>query len=138
MSGWSVASWAAGVAAHPVLGAAISAGSAGALVRKLDDIPAREAFRLAWLGNLMAGEQIASAVRRVWWPLLLIAASRSRLARRILVASALAARHPVRLADDVAYSIGVWRGMLDERTIAPLIPEISSWPGRRAPSADDR
>jgi mycofactocin system glycosyltransferase len=135
MSGWSVASWIAGVAAHPVLGAAISAGSAGALVRKLDDVPAREAFRLAWLGNLRAGEQIASAVRRVWWPLLLIAAARSRAARRMLVVSALAARHPVGLADDVAYSIGVWRGMLGERTIAPLIPEISSWPGRKTTGA---
>lgn len=137
MSGWSIGSWLAGVAVHPILGASISAGSAAALVRKLDGIPARDAFRLAWLGNVHAGEQIAGAVRRVWWPILLLAATRSKIARRVLAGSALAARHPVRLADDIAYSIGVWRGMLDERTAAPLVPEISSWPGRRPPPATD-
>jgi hypothetical protein len=58
---------------------------------------------------------------------------RSRTARRVLIGAALASRHPVRLADDVSYSIGVWRGMLAERTLAPLVPVISSWPGRRPP-----
>ena len=68
----------------------------------------------------------------MWWPLVAVAALRSRTARRVLLAAALAARHPVRLADDVAYSVGVWSGIVAERTLAPLVPEISSWPGRRA------
>jgi hypothetical protein len=95
---------------------------------------------LAGLGNLHAGEQIGSAVRRVWWPLLALAAWRSRSARRVLLAAAIGARHPFRLADDVAYSAGVWRGMLAERAFDPLVPEISSWPGRSTPtsSATDR
>lgn len=140
MNGWSLATWLVGVTVHPAAGIAIGAGSAAALVEKLDDVPARIAFRLAWLGNLHAGDQISAAVRRVWWPIMMVAALRSRSARRILVAAALAARHPVRLADDVAYSIGVWHGMITERTPAPLIPRISSWPGRRPPSppATDR
>ncbi len=134
MNGWSVAAWVVGVAAHPVAGVAIGVGSAAALVRKLGDVPPRVAFGLAWRGNLHAGEQIAAAIRRVWWPLLLVGALRSRRARRVLVAAVLARRHPVGVVDDVAYSIGLWRSMFDERTLTPLVPEISSWPPRGAPS----
>ncbi len=130
MSGWSIASWLLGISAHPVAGAAVGLGSAVALTRKLPDVPTKAAFRLAALGNARAGEQIANAVRRVWWPLILVAAWRSRTARRVLVAAALASKHPVRLADDVAYSVGVWKGMVTERTLGPLVPQISSWPGR--------
>jgi hypothetical protein len=131
MSGWSVATWVLAAFGRPVLGGAVGAGSAAALVRKLPDVPARAAFRLAGEGNLRAGDQIANAVRRVWWPVVAVAAVRSRPARHILLAAALAARTPMRLLDDVAYSIGVWKGMAAVRTPAPLVPEISSWPGRR-------
>jgi hypothetical protein len=44
-----------------------------------------------------------------------------------------------RLLDDVAYSIGVWKGCLAQRTARPLLPRLT-WraageraPGRRAP-----
>jgi mycofactocin system glycosyltransferase len=134
MSGWSVASWLLAISAHPVAGAAVGVGSAAALTRKLPDVPAKAAFRLAALGNARAGEQIANAVRRAWWPVVLVAAWRSPTARRVLLASAVAAKHPVRLADDVAYSLGVWQGMIAERTLSPLVPQISSWPGRSAAS----
>ena len=143
MSGWSLAAWLLGVLGHPIAGGAVGVGSAAALVPKLPDVPPRAAFRLAATGNARAGEQIASAVRRAWWPVLAVLALRSRGARRILVASALAVGHPVRLADDVAYSVGVWRGMWAARTAAPLVPEINSWPGRspgdaRAPGGSAR
>jgi mycofactocin system glycosyltransferase len=131
MSGWSVATWALAALQRPIAGSAVGLGSAAALIRKLPDVPPRAAFDLAARGNLHAGDQIAKAVRRIWWPLVAVAALRSRTARRVLLVSAFAARHPVRLADDVAYSIGVWRGIVAERTLAPLVPEISSWPGRR-------
>jgi mycofactocin system glycosyltransferase len=131
MSGWSVATWALAALQRPIAGTLVGLGSAAALVRKLPDVPPRAAFELAARGNLQAGDQIAKAVRRVWWPVLAVVALRSRTARRILLAAAFAARHPTRLADDLAYSIGVWRGIVAERTLAPLVPEISSWPGRR-------
>lgn len=134
MSGWSIGSWALAAIGRPVLGSAVGIGSAAALVRKLPDLPAAMTIRLAGLGNLHAGNQIAAAIRRVWWPMLALAAVRSRAARRLLVASLIAARHPLTLADDVAYSLGVWKGIWTERTLAPLIPEISSWPGRSTPS----
>ena len=137
MSPWSLASWFLTMTRRPWLGTVTGVGSAAALIKKLPDVPPQVAFRLAGLGNLHAGDQLANAVRRVWWPLLAIAALRSRIARRVLVSAAISARHPVRLADDVAYSIGVWRGMASERSIAPLVPEFSSWPGRaqRQPEA---
>lgn len=134
MSGWSLGAWVSALFVHPIVGLAIGAGSAAALVRKLDDLPPRAAFLLAWRGNLAAGAQIAQAIRRVWWPIVALAGLRSRRARIGLLLAAFAARHPVRVADDVAYSMGVWRGMVRERTVAPVLPEISSWPGRRSPS----
>jgi mycofactocin system glycosyltransferase len=130
MSGWSLGAWLLAVAGHPIVGGLVGAGSAAALPRKLRDVPARNAFRLGALGNLRAGEQIASAIRRAWWPLIALAALRSRAARRALVGSLLAVRNPIQAADDVAYSVGVWRGMLSERTLDPIVPEISSWPPR--------
>lgn len=134
MSGWSIAAWALAALGTPAgitAGLAVGAGSAAALVRKLPDVPAPVAFRLAATGNLRAGAQLANAVRRAWWPIVALAAVRSRTARRVLVASLVAARGPIVAADDLAYSVGVWRGVLRERTVAPLVPEISSWPGRR-------
>ncbi len=133
MSGWSLGAWGVGVGVNPIAGVAIAAGSAVALVRRLPDLPPREAFRLAWFGNVHAGGQIAAAVRRVWWPIVVVAAVRSRFARRTLLLSVMAARHPVKVVDDVAYSVGVWRGVLAEGTIDPIVPTISSWPGRGSP-----
>jgi hypothetical protein len=132
MSGWSIATWALGVFGHPLAGSAVGVGSAAALVPKLPDVPARAAFRLAAVGNARAGEQIAAAVRRAWWPLVALAALRSAAARKVLLASALAAGHPLRVADDVAYSFGLWRGVTRLGTIGPLLPDITAWPGKRA------
>ena len=133
MSGWSIAAWvlaALGAAARRLV-----AGAGPASAAALGAQAARRAARRrlpVWprIGNLHAGDQIANAVRRVWWPLLAVAGVRSRSARRVLLLSVLAARRPVRLADDVAYSLGVWRGIVAERTLAPLVPSITSWPGK--------
>jgi mycofactocin system glycosyltransferase len=131
MNGWSLASWLLAAFGHPLLAGAVGAGSAAALVPKLPDIPGAEAFRLAAEGNVRAGDQIARAIRRAWLPIVALAAVRSRAARTVLVASVLAGRHPLVVADDAAYCAGVWRGMLSERTIDPIVPDIVSWPGGR-------
>lgn len=131
-SGWSAAAWALGAIGHPVAGVAVGLGSAAALVDVLDDVPSAVAFRLAATGNAHAGRTFATAVRRVWLPIVGVAALRSRTARRILVASLLAAGHPVRVLDDVAYGVGVWRGMIRDRNVTPLVPRFTSWPGRRS------
>lgn len=87
-SPWSAAVWALAAGGHPVAGAAIAAGSAAMLPRRLPQVPADVAIRLAATGHLGAGRLLARAVVRAWWPLALVAASRSKLARRILAASA--------------------------------------------------
>ena len=130
MSGWSAGSWALAAVGHPLAGVVVGAGSAAALVPKLADVPPQVALRIAGLGNLHAGRLLADAVRRVWWPIVVIAALRSRRARLIALASLLPLRHPVHLVDDMAYGVGVWKGVWKERTIAPLIPRFTSWPGR--------
>ncbi|HEY3484978.1 MAG TPA: mycofactocin biosynthesis glycosyltransferase MftF [Ilumatobacteraceae bacterium] len=130
MSGWSAAAWLLAIAGRPVSSAAIVAGTSAALVRKLPDVPPQASVRLAALGTLRAGESIASAVRRVWWPIVAVAALFSRRARLVAVASAALARSPIRVLDDLAYGAGVWRGMWRERTLDPLVPDLTSWPGR--------
>ena len=129
-SGWSIAVWVLGVLGHPLLAGTVGAGTGVALAHKLPDLPASASFGLAATGNARAGEQLATAVRRAWWPLVLLAALRSRRARRVLAAATLAAGHPLRVADDLAYSVGVWVGVVRHRTIAPLVPRLASWPGR--------
>jgi mycofactocin system glycosyltransferase len=132
MSGWSAGAWGLAAAGHPLAGVAFGVGSAAALVSKLGDVPPLVSLRIAGLGNVHAGRLLADAVRRVWWPIVLIAAIRSRRARLIALASLLPVRHPVHLADDMAYGVGVWKGVWRERTLAPLIPRFTSWPGRQS------
>ena len=150
VSAWSAAVWGlamlgpTGVAA----GAAVGMGSAAALARRFRHLshPVAEAMRLAGRGHLYAGRQLASAVARPWWPLAALASVASRRARRVvavaLVVPALVdwyrtrrahqldpARYLLlRLLDDGAYGLGVWRGALRAGTIAPLVPDLTSWP----------
>ncbi len=146
-SRWSAAAWGAAAARHPVIGVGIAAGSTAALVRKLEGLPdpGREAARLAVPGHFWAGVGLARAVTRVWWPIaVLVAVLRPRL--RPTVAAAFVGpalldwcggRRPadpirsvgLRVADDMAYGTGVWSGMRRHRTLVPLAPELSEWPG---------
>jgi mycofactocin glycosyltransferase len=87
MSGWSAATWAAVAAGMPIVGVAIGVGTTVALVRKLRQVPAAEAVRLAGLGNLFAGRLLATTLTRAWWPLAAAAAVLSRRARRALLAA---------------------------------------------------
>jgi mycofactocin glycosyltransferase len=153
VSGWSAAVWALVGLGHPALGVGVGMATAGALARKLQalDHPVQESLQLAGLGHAFAGRLLASAVTRVWWPLLVPLALVSRRVRRLLLAAAVLpalvdwvrtrpAIDPVRylglrLLDDVAYGVGVWRGAIEARTIEPLLPDFTSWP---RPSRYDR
>jgi mycofactocin system glycosyltransferase len=154
MSGWSAGTWATIAAGWPVAGATIGIATTMALVRKLRDVPATESIRLAGLGHLWAGRLLAATVVRVWWPVAVAAAMVSRRARQILAVSALVTvlsdqRYRagvgnagqdgqldlvrscgLRLLDDVAYGAGTWVGMVRERTLGPVLPAFTSWPGR--------
>ena len=145
MSGWSALSWGLLAARRPVLALVVAGGTTAALVRKLSDVPPKEAARLAALGHLAAGRQFAHAIVRVWWPLALVLAVVSRKARLSLCAAMFApaltdaARSrsmtplsdlPLTVAEQAAYGAGVWAGVMAEREPRPLLPEFRNWPRR--------
>jgi mycofactocin glycosyltransferase len=146
MSGWSAAVWALVVARRPLIAVTVAAGTIVALRRKLPDLPPDESARLAGLGHLYAGRQVASALTRTWWPLTLVGALLVRRLRLPLVAAATIpalldwfenrgpldpARYvALRLADDVAYGTGVWIGAIEYRSVGALTPKFTNWPGR--------
>lgn len=164
LSPWSAAAWAALATTTPMgtaAGVAIALGSGAALPAKLAMTaePRRLALRLASRGHLGAGEQLARSLWRTYLPLTVLAVGASRRARRVAVASLLPyvldwqrdhrrdlqpdGRMPrtlpyvsLRLLDDGAYCIGVWRGCIAARTTGPLRPRMQNWPGKR-PAAED-
>lgn len=128
-NGWTAATWAGWLGGHAVIGTAIAVGSAATLERKVPGLPRAVSFRLAMRGHIMAGRELASAVRRVWWPIVAVGALVSRRCRWIAIASILA---DVRSTPtDVAYGWGVWQGMWRHRSAAPITPRLSAWPGRQ-------
>lgn len=157
VSAWSAGSWLLFFAGLPLAGVGLATGSALALARQLDRLrhPVGEALRIAGLGHLYAGRQLASAVTRAWWPLAVAIALVSRRARRAVIAAAVVpaavdwwretgrGEHDLppivyvalRLADDGAYGAGLWLGALCARTVDPLVPDLTSWP---RPSRYDR
>jgi hypothetical protein len=148
MSGWSAAVWALVFARRPVAAVVLAGGTTVALRRKLHDLPAHESLRLAGLGHLHAGRQVAGTITRAWWPLAFVVALVFRRSRSITIAAATvpplldwaagrtslsAARYvALRLADDVAYGTGVWLGVIEQRRVGALVPKFTNWPGRGA------
>ena len=146
VSGWSTGVWASIALGFPIIGGVVAAGTAVALHRKLRFLPdaEKESARLATLGHLHAGKQIASAITRVWWPIALLLALVSRRARWALCLAAFVPAlsdwwttrphlDPIRYTllrwvDDMSYGFGVWKGVVREGNYDPLIPELSSWP----------
>ena len=146
MSGWSAAVWALVLARRPVVAVTVALGTIVALRRKLDKLPPEESARLAGLGHLYAGRQVASAITRVWWPLALVVAVFVRRVRLPLAAAVTVPalldwcerRGPLdpvrytarRIADDVAYGAGAWVGAIDQKSVGALAPKFTNWPGR--------
>lgn len=135
-NGWTALVWVAGLAGRIGVGAATAVGSALALERKVPGVPRAASFRLAMRGHLLAGSQLATAVRRAWWPIVAVGALVSRRMRWLAATSILL---DVRAAPtDVAYGWGVWTGMRRHRTWAPIVPQLSAWPGRPPRTASPR
>jgi mycofactocin system glycosyltransferase len=130
-NGWTAGALALSVGGSPATGVLLALGSAAALPKKLPSIPTSAAFELALRGHAAAAEQFAAAIRRAWWPILTVAALRSRRARWLAIAAVAAA--PTTALRDVAYGLGVWKGVLRHRTLDPLLPQLTSWPGHRRP-----
>ena len=154
VSPWTAASWGLVGVGAPVAGTAVAVATTGMLAPRLRGLrhPWREAARIAGTGHLYAGRSVADAVRRVWWPLALVAALVSRRARVGVLAAFtippllewVAERPPLdparwtalRILDDAAYGTGVWAGCIRERSAAALCPDLTSWPGK-APAVEN-
>ncbi len=129
-NGWTLGVWVLALLGHPFAAVAAAVASSAALVPKLPGVPAGTSIRLALDGHFRAGEQLARAVRRAWWPIALGAALVSRRVRWVLVVSVAAS--PRTTPVDVAFGWGMWRSMLRHRIWRPIVPEIVSWPARRS------
>jgi len=154
-SAWTALAWLAAAAGHPVAGAACTGAGITLLARRLAQVTGEDwlrptartawplAARLAGGGTLAAGRPLGSAISRTWWPLALPAALAVRRMRWPLAALVvmpplldwLDRRPPLdparyvaaRLLDDIGYSLGVWQGCAERRTVRPLLPRL----GRR-------
>ena len=139
---WSAGAWGTLASGYPLIGLIIGAASTVALERKISSQPdSRQlALRLAGRGNIHAGRMIAQAVTRTWWPIALLLSLCSRRARRVTCAAILLpslmtwfAKKPkvdpvsycaLKLADDVAYGTGVWKGVIATRDLGALTPKF--------------
>lgn len=146
VSGYSAGMWALLALGYPIFGVLVGAGTIAALARKLRGVPnaVEESARLAGLGNLHAGRAIASAITRVWWPIVVVLALFSKRIRWVLVSAAVVpamyewwkARPKIdpirftalRVLDDAAYGVGVWKGAVREQNFDALKPDLTSWP----------
>lgn len=123
----SVAGWGLAATGHLAAAGGVFGATTLAMVAKLRGIPPTDAVRLAGTGHLAAGGALATAVRRVWFPLAALSSIRSPRARLLTLAAfapALVRGGPARWFDDVAYAIGVWRGVWRDRRLTPLLPRF--------------
>jgi mycofactocin system glycosyltransferase len=113
------------------------------------DAGARAVFVLALRSIGGAALQLASAICRHYWPVAFVAALMSRRCRRVVLLAAVTEgvldwirrnRDPdddskplglisflvLRRLDDLAYGTGLWAGVVRERTLRPLKPQIKS------------
>ncbi|MGY1947234.1 mycofactocin biosynthesis glycosyltransferase MftF [Nocardia asiatica] len=129
-------SWASAVTGRPSLAASAAAVAAALTLRRLRGIPATAALAVTGRAHIGAGHTLADAVRRAWWPVALLTPTGRRvllLSLGVCLAEAVGGRHgtawlTLRIADDAAYSLGVWTGCLRHRTLVPLSPRFT---GRR-------
>jgi mycofactocin system glycosyltransferase len=152
ISGWALAAWIL-MAIGSGLGYLASVLVAGLTGRRIattmqgGDTQIWDVLEVASRGLWSAAMQLASAICRHYWPIALLAAIVSRHCRRVVLIAAVvdgvvdwASRRrsadddakPIGLmtylllkrVDDLAYGLGLWYGVLRERNIGPLKPQI--------------
>ena len=157
VSVWSFGPWLLGVLVHPVLGVAAASVTAAIAPWGMPNLSARHARALAGQGHLRAGGALGRWLIRPMLPAtVLVGLLSPRVGRRLLVTAAaglgylvtmdvrsarlindspvIAAKRAAesllaRTLDDAAYSLGVWQGVMTERTLEPVLPKIRDLPG---------
>lgn len=127
-SPWSLAAVMSLLAARRLLGIAgfitLICAAGQQLRRKVPDLTINEASKIVLKGTQHTAVAGARAVRRVWWPILLLLSPLSRSARQLLLISFLSAGRPMVMLDDIAHGVGIWSGVLSTRIFGPVIPRI--------------
>lgn len=147
LQSWTAAAWIVGLAGHLVTAVFITATSVRRLRRSLprpSESNTHErniiASRVVLRGHLLAGQALAHAVTRPWWPLAALASVRSARARQLWLLALIVPTlwrwkqrksdlDPLRytaakILDDLSYGSGVWAGALTTQRFGPLRPEI--------------
>jgi mycofactocin system glycosyltransferase len=122
LNGWMASAWIALGTGHPVAAGAMAGANAASAARNLPDVPTNDVVRLTATSYLSSARQVASTVRRVWWPIAAVACVFSWRARWVTAASIAAA--PRATPTDIAYGWGVWREMVRRREWRPVVPSI--------------
>jgi mycofactocin glycosyltransferase len=152
ISGWALAAWilmAIGSSFSYLASLLVAALTGRRIAKTLQgaDTQMSDVLAVAARGLWSAALQLASAICRHYWPVALLAAIVFRPARRIVLVAAVAdgvvdwARRrgtadedakPIgvltylllKRLDDLAYGLGLWYGVVRERNIGPLKPQI--------------
>lgn len=154
LQSWTAAAWSSGVAGRSILALIITAISGFRLRRSLpvpsgsaaegraghdferDIIAARVILR----GQALAGQAVARATTRTWWPIMALGSVGSRRVRRLWLVAMIVpalwqwkqrdsdldpARYTAaRILDDLSYGAGVWSEALKMRRFGPLRPDV--------------
>jgi mycofactocin glycosyltransferase len=152
ISGWALAAWilmAIGSSFSYLASLLVAALTGRRIARTMQgaDTQIGDVLVVATRGLWSAAMQLASAICRHYWPVALLAATVSRHCRRVVLVAAVvdgvvdwASRRrsadedvkPIGLltyvllkrVDDLAYGLGLWYGVVRERNIGPLKPQI--------------
>jgi mycofactocin glycosyltransferase len=154
ISGWALAAWVlmslgTGLGQLVSLFIAVLTGRRIAKAMRSADTSLWDVLLIATRGLWSAALQLASALCRHYWPVALLAAMLSRRFRRVVLIAAvidgvvdwlrrrdavdedaepigLLAYLVLKRVDDLAYGTGLWRGVVRERHIGALKPQIRS------------
>ena len=152
LSGWTLLVWillamGSGVGYLASTVVALITGHKIAKTLSVVDTEPKEVATVAALGLWSAALQLASAICRHYWPVALVAAVCFRRCRQVVLVAAVvdgvvdwAARNGnadedgkriglfayvlLKRLDDIAYGLGLWRGVLRERSLGALKPQI--------------
>jgi hypothetical protein len=152
ISGWALAAWilmAIGSSFSYLASLLVAALTGRRIAKSLQgaDTQISDVLAVAARGLWSAALQLASAICRHYWPVALVAAIVFRPARRVVLVAAVADgvvdwasrrrtadedAKPIGLLtylllkrlDDLAYGLGLWYGVVRERNLGPLKPQI--------------
>ncbi len=152
ISGWALMAWilmALGTSITQLASIVIALLTGRRIARAMStaDTSPRDVLAVAGRGLWSAALQLASALCRHYWPLALLAATVSRQCRRVVLIAAVVDgvvdwlhrrdatdddAEPIGLLtylvlkriDDLAYGLGLWRGVVRERNLRALKPQI--------------